>query len=62
MAVTILTITFAVGTDLDTSLALVQNFVNAALAQLPETVQAQGITVKQVSTNILQVVASILRR
>ncbi|MFA4903258.1 MAG: efflux RND transporter permease subunit [Desulfobaccales bacterium] len=52
----ILTVTFNVGTDLDTSLALVQNYVNSALAQLPETVQAQGITVRQVSTNILQVV------
>ncbi len=52
----ILTVTFSVGTDLDTSLALVQNYVNSALAQLPETVQAQGVTVRQVSTNILQVV------
>jgi hydrophobic/amphiphilic exporter-1 (mainly G- bacteria), HAE1 family len=52
----ILTVTFNVGTDLDTSLALVQNYVNSALAQLPETVQAQGVTVRQVSTNILQVV------
>ena len=49
--------TFAVGTDLDTSLALVQNFVNGAMAQLPQTVQAQGVPVKQVSTNILQVVS-----
>jgi HAE1 family hydrophobic/amphiphilic exporter-1 len=52
-----LTVTFAVGTDLDTSLALVQNFVNGALSQLPETVQAQGVSVRQVSTNILQVVS-----
>ena len=37
-----LTVTFAVGTDLDTSLALVQNFVNGALAQLPETVAGPG--------------------
>jgi HAE1 family hydrophobic/amphiphilic exporter-1 len=53
----ILTITFAVGTDLDTSLALVQNYVNGVMAQLPQTVQALGVTVKQVSTNILQVVS-----
>jgi hydrophobic/amphiphilic exporter-1 (mainly G- bacteria), HAE1 family len=53
----VLTVTFTVGTDLDTSLALVQNFVNGALAQLPDTVQAQGVSVKQVSTNILQVVS-----
>src|SRR5512135_1516632 len=52
-----LTVTFTVGTDLDTSLALVQNYVNGALSQLPETVQAQGVSVKQVSTNILQVVS-----
>jgi HAE1 family hydrophobic/amphiphilic exporter-1 len=52
-----LTVTFAVGTDLNTSLALVQNMVNGALAQLPETVQAQGVTVRKVSTNILQVVS-----
>ncbi len=42
-----LTVTFAVGTDLDTSLALVQNMSTAPLAQLPETVQAQGVTVRQ---------------
>ncbi len=53
----ILTVTFAVGTDLDTSLALVQNFVNGVMAQLPQTVQSLGVTVRQVSTNILQVVS-----
>uniref|UniRef100_A0A7V6A5W0 Multidrug efflux RND transporter permease subunit n=1 Tax=Desulfobacca acetoxidans TaxID=60893 RepID=A0A7V6A5W0_9BACT len=52
-----LTVTFAVGTDLDASLALVQNYVNGVMAQLPSTVQAQGVTVKEVSTNILQVVS-----
>ena len=52
-----LTVTFGVGTDLNTSLTLVQNMVNGALSQLPETVQAQGITVRKVSTNILQVVS-----
>jgi HAE1 family hydrophobic/amphiphilic exporter-1 len=46
-----------VGTDLDTSLALVQNFVNGVMSQLPQTVQALGVTVRQVSTNILQVVS-----
>jgi HAE1 family hydrophobic/amphiphilic exporter-1 len=48
-----LTVTFSIGTDLNTSLALVQNAVNAALPQLPETVRAQGVNVKKVSTNIL---------
>ncbi|MEJ2069062.1 MAG: efflux RND transporter permease subunit [Syntrophobacterales bacterium] len=52
-----LTVVFSVGTDLDTSLSLVQNFVNGALAQLPDAVQSQGITVRKVSTNILQVVS-----
>jgi HAE1 family hydrophobic/amphiphilic exporter-1 len=52
-----LTVTFAVGTDLDTSLALVQNYVNGVMAQLPATVQSLGVTVKEVSTNILQVVS-----
>jgi hydrophobic/amphiphilic exporter-1 (mainly G- bacteria), HAE1 family len=50
-----LTVTFAIGTDLDTSLALVQNAVNSAMAQLPEPVQAQGVSVKKVTTNILMI-------
>jgi len=52
-----LTITFDVGTDLNTSLALVQNFANSALAQLPGGVQQQGVTVRKVSPNILMVVS-----
>jgi HAE1 family hydrophobic/amphiphilic exporter-1 len=52
-----LTITFDVGTDLNTSLSLVQNQVNTALAQLPGGVQEQGVSVKKVSTNILLVVS-----
>ena len=52
-----LTVTFAVGTNLNAALTLVQNMVNGATAQLPETVQAQGVTVRKVSTNILQVVS-----
>ena len=52
-----LTITFNVGTDLNTSLALVQNQVNSALAQLPGGVSEQGVSVKKVSTNILLVVS-----
>src|SRR5690606_2006668 len=48
-----LTVTFAIGTDLDTSLALVQNAANSALAALPQAVQAQGLNVRKVSTNIL---------
>src|SRR5579885_2232762 len=48
-----LTVTFAVGTDLGTSLVLVQNAVNTALPQLPSEVRAQGVNVRKVSTNIL---------
>jgi hydrophobic/amphiphilic exporter-1 (mainly G- bacteria), HAE1 family len=51
-----LTVSFAVGTDLNTSLSLVQNYVNAALSQLPAGVNAQGVTVRKVSTNILLVI------
>ncbi|MDD2767858.1 MAG: multidrug efflux RND transporter permease subunit [Methylococcus sp.] len=52
-----LTVTFMVGSDLNTGLALVQNMVNSALAQLPDAVQKQGITVKKVSTDMLQVIS-----
>ena len=49
----ILTITFAVGTDLNAAIALVQNAVNSALSQLPDAVQTQGVGIQKVSTNIL---------
>lgn len=52
-----LTITFDVGTKLDTSLALVQNLVNSALSQLPGGVQQQGVAIRKVSPNILLVVS-----
>ncbi|MHC1724964.1 MAG: efflux RND transporter permease subunit [Syntrophobacteraceae bacterium] len=52
-----LTITFEVGTNLNASLALVQNLVNGALAQLPGGVQEQGVTIRKVSPNILLVVS-----
>jgi HAE1 family hydrophobic/amphiphilic exporter-1 len=52
-----LTITFDVGTDLNTSLTLVQNLVNTSLPLLPGGVQEQGVSVKKVSTNILLVVS-----
>src|ERR1051325_693653 len=48
-----LTVTFAIGTDLNVVIALVQNAVYSALPQLPEQVRSQGINVKKVSTNIL---------
>jgi hydrophobic/amphiphilic exporter-1 (mainly G- bacteria), HAE1 family len=52
-----LTITFDVGTDLNTSVALVQNLVNSALSQLPSSVLPQGVTTRKVSTDILMVVS-----
>ncbi len=51
-----LTVTFKLGTDLNMAQVLVQNRVNAAMAQMPETVQKQGITVKKKSPSILLVV------
>ena len=52
-----LTITFDIGTDLNTSVSLVQNLVNSSLAQLPDAAQRQGVTVKKVSPNILLVIS-----
>lgn len=49
-----LIITFAIGTDLNFAQMLVQNRVQAAMAQLPQQVQQQGVLVQQKSTAILQ--------
>lgn len=51
-----LIVTFAIGTDLNFAQVLVQNRVQAAMAQLPESVQQQGVVVQQKSTAILQFV------
>jgi HAE1 family hydrophobic/amphiphilic exporter-1 len=51
-----LTVTFKVGTDLDFAQVLVQNRVSAALAQLPQSVQQQGVVTKKKSTAILQII------
>ena len=51
-----LTITFKVGTDLDFAQVLVQNRVSASLAQLPQSVQQQGVVTKKKSTAILQII------
>src|SRR5580658_7858453 len=48
-----LTVTFNIGTDLDTAQVLVQNRVASALAQLPDAVQKQGFTVQKKETAIL---------
>ena len=52
-----LTVTFQIGTNLDFAQVLVQNRVSSAMAQLPTSVQAQGVVVQQKSTAILQIVA-----
>ena len=51
-----LTITFNVGVDLNFAQVLVQNRVSAALAQLPQAVQQQGVVTKKKSTAILQII------
>src|ERR1700689_3073895 len=50
-----LTVTFAIGTDLNFAQVLVQNRVSAALESLPQAVQVQGVTVQQKSTSILEI-------
>src|ERR1700710_1963266 len=52
-----LTVTFQIGTDLNFAQVLVQNRVSSALSQLPQAGQAQGGTVQQKSTPILEIVA-----
>ena len=49
-----LIVTFQIGTDLNFAQMLVQNRVQAALAQLPASVQQQGVLVQQKSTAVLQ--------
>lgn len=48
-----LTITFAVGTDIDMATVMVQNRVSIAQSSLPEPVIVQGITTQKQSTNIV---------
>src|SRR5258708_10389826 len=52
----VLTVTFKIGTDLDTAQVLVQNRVSSALSSLPQAVQSQGGVVQKNSTAILQIV------
>ena len=50
------TVTFKLGTDLDTAQVLVQNRVSIALPRLPEEVRQIGVTVNKSSPDILLVV------
>lgn len=51
-----LTVTFALGTNLDTAQVMVQNRVNLATPSLPEEVKQTGVSVKKRSPSILLVV------
>jgi hydrophobe/amphiphile efflux-1 (HAE1) family protein len=51
-----LTVTFALGTNLDTAQVLTQNRVAIAQPQLPDEVQRLGITVKKNSPDMLMVI------
>jgi HAE1 family hydrophobic/amphiphilic exporter-1 len=51
-----LIVTFAIGTDPNMAQVLVQNRVSAALAQLPQSVQVQGVKVQKKSTAVLMFV------
>jgi hydrophobic/amphiphilic exporter-1 (mainly G- bacteria), HAE1 family len=51
-----LTVSFRIGTDPNMAQVLVQNRVQLALAQLPESVQAQGVSVQKKNTAILQMI------
>ena len=52
-----LSVTFEVGTDLNTALVMVQNRVTLALPQLPTEVQRQGITIRKKTPDVLQIVS-----
>ena len=51
-----LTITFALGTDLDTAQVQVQNRVSQALPRLPQEVQRIGVTTEKASPDFIMVV------
>src|SRR5699024_6785763 len=50
-------VSFAIGTDGNINTINVNNRVQRALPELPESVQAQGVTVEQQANNILMLVA-----
>src|SRR6516162_4602752 len=51
-----LSVTFDIGTDLNTALVMVQNRVALAMPQLPTSVQRQGITIRKKTPDILQII------
>ena len=54
-----ISLTFANGTDPDTAQVQVQNQVQTAMPQLPQSVQQQGVRVNKSSTGFLQVLAFV---
>ena len=52
-----LSVTFDVGTDLNTALVMVQNRVTLAMPLLPTDVQRQGITIRKKTPDVLQIVS-----
>lgn len=54
-----ITITFAIGTDLDAAQVLVQNRVAVALPRLPEDVQRMGVVTRKTSPDFLMTVSFI---
>src|ERR1700761_4404247 len=50
------TVTFRLGTDLDTAQVLTQNRVSQALPRLPDEVQRLGVTVQKSSPDMLMVI------
>src|SRR5439155_2521914 len=54
-----LSVTFEVGTNLNTALVMVQNRVQLAMPQLPTAVQLQGITIRKRTPDILQVISFV---
>src|SRR5271166_4643808 len=53
-----LTVTFDIGTDLNTALVMVQNRVQLAMPLLPTSVQNQGITIRKKTPDILNIIIS----
>src|ERR1700761_7275546 len=51
-----LTVTFKLGTNLDTAQVLTQNRVSQALPRLPDAVQRLGVTVDKSSPNLMMVI------
>ena len=57
-----LTVTFALGTDLNIAQVLVQNRVQLAMPVIPDIVQLQGVAVKKKSPSIMMIVNLISQK